>query len=69
MTDLNDFFENLFTDKFDNKTKLEILSKLEADSELHVWIGKYHPNYYTEHIKDPRRKVMTINLAIDLKLV
>nr|DAI89622.1 MAG TPA: hypothetical protein [Caudoviricetes sp.] len=67
--DLDDFFNNLFSDKFDKKYKLNILTKLEADSELHLWIEKYHPKYCIDHIKDPRRKVMTINLVMDLKLI
>lgn len=67
--DLDDFFINLFTDKFDKETKLHILSKLEADSELHIWIEKYHPKYYSGHVKNDRMRVMGINLAIDLKLV
>ena len=69
MTDLDYFFEYLFSDEFDNKTKLNILSELEAKAELHIWIEKYHPKYYNEHIKNPRQKVMTINLVIDLKLI
>lgn len=62
---VSDIFENLFTDKFSKKEKLDLLSKCERDGSLKLLIKKYHPKYYIQH----RDMVMSINLAKDLGFV
>lgn len=62
---VSDVFENLFTDKYSKKEKLDLLSKCESDGSLKLLIKKYHPKYYIEH----RNMVMTITLAKDLGFV
>lgn len=66
--DLDYFFTYLFTDLFSNKEKLEVLSKLEKECELYIWIKKYYPKYYSD-VKDKKQRVMSINLCKDLKLL
>ena len=62
---VSDVFENLFTDKYSKKEKLDLLSKCESDGSLKLLIKKYHPKYYIEH----RNMVMSITLAKDLGFV
>ncbi len=45
---VSDVFENLFTDKYSKKEKLDLLSKCESDGSLKLLIKKYHPKFYIE---------------------
>jgi CRISPR/Cas system-associated endonuclease/helicase Cas3 len=62
---ISDVFENLFTDKYSKKYKLDLLSKCESNGSLKLFIKKHQPKYYIEH----RDMVMTITLAKDLGFV